>query len=388
MIFDRTTAVMDFGTSKISTLIAKKNDYEVDYFGLGVCEYAGFRNGVWLAPEDLEESIYLSKKDAESQNRKKIRQVSVIIPGEWCVTVFIKVEVRTDDLSGRVSQTDIDNLIQAGINQVNWPEDYTVINAQPVVYLLDGLSRRLSPIGHHARVIEAYISLTAVDLIFMQDIAEILDRLGIGVKDFIPSTISIADYISNHSSKKTNIIIDTGYYSTDIVICEDQNVISHRNLPIGGFHITADLMTFLEKDIYTSELIKRNCAVGMDSLGLNKIMLDGNNSKVQFPVDRAQSVITDRLSEIMSAVKGDAHRMGVEINNRCGIYLTGGGIARMQGARGMCSKMIGENITILDPARPIQANVQYTSLCAGMDYILNDNNKGIALKNKKENDQY
>lgn len=384
MIFDRTTAVMDFGTSKISTLIAKKSDYEVDYFGLGVCEYAGFRNGAWLAPEDLEESIYLSKKDAENQNKKKIRQVSVIIPGEWCVTVFVKVEVKTDDLSGSVTQTDIDNLIQAGINQVNWPEDYTVINTQPVVYLLDGLSRRLSPIGHHARVIEAYISLTAVDLIFMQDITEILDRLGIGVKDFIPSTISIADYISNHSSKKTNIIIDSGYYSTDIVICEEEKVISHRNLPIGGFHITSDLMTFLEKDIYTSELIKRNCAVGMDSLGLNKIMLDGNNGKIQFPVDRAQSIITDRLSEIMSAVKGDAHRMGVEINNRCGIYITGGGVARMQGARGMCSKMIGENITILDPLRPIQANVQYTSLCAGMDYILNDKNKGISLKNNRK----
>lgn len=383
MIFDRTTAVIDFGTSKISTLIAKKSDYEVDYFGLGVCEYAGFRNGAWLAPEDLEESIYLSKKDAENQNRKKIRQVSVVIPGEWCVTVFVKVEVRTDDLSGKVTQIDIDNLVEAGINQVNWPEDYTVINAQPVVYLLDGLTKRLSPIGHHARVIEAYISLTAVDMIFMQDITEILDRLGIGVNGFIPSTISIADYVSNHSSKKTNIIVDSGYYSTDIVICEEEKVISHRNLPIGGFHITSDLMTFLEKDIYTSELIKRNCAVGMDSLGLNKIMLDGNNGKIQFPVDRAQSIITDRLSEIMSAVKGDAHRMGVEINNRCGIYLTGGGIVRMQGARGMCSKMIGENITILDPTKPIQANVQYTSLCAGMDYILDDKHKGIALKNNK-----
>jgi len=384
VIFDRTTAVIDFGTSKISTLIAKKNDFEVDYYGLGVCEYAGFRNGVWLAPEDLEESIYLSKKDAESQNRKKIKQVSVIIPGEWCITVFVKVEIKTDDLSGKITQVDVDNLIETGINQVNWPEDYSVINVQPVVYLLDGLSRRLSPIGHHANVIEAYISLTAVDLIFMQDITEILDRLGMGVKDFIPSTISIADYISNQSSKKTNIVIDSGYYSTDIVICEDEKVISHRSLPVGGFHITADLMTFLEKDIYTSELIKRNCAVGMDSLGLNKIMLDGNNGKIQFSVDRAQSIITHRLSEIMSAVKGDAKRMGVEINNRCGIYITGGGVARMQGARGMCSKMIDENITILDPTKPIQANVQYTSLCAGMDYILDEQHKGISLKNNKK----
>lgn len=331
--------------------------------------------------------IFIKKRCRKSE-QKKIRQVNVIIPGEWCITVFVKVEVKTEDLSGMITQTDIDNLINTGVNQVNWPEDYAVINAQPVVYLLDGLTRRISPIGHHANVVEAYISITAVDLIFMQDITEILDRLGIGVKDFIPSTISIADYISKHSSKKTNIVIDSGYYSTDIVICEEEKVISHRNLAVGGFHITADLMTFLEKDIYTSELIKRNCAVGMDSLGLNKIMLDGNNGKIQFPIDRAQSIITNRLSEIMSAVKGDAHRMGVEINNRCGIYLTGGGIARMQGARGMCSKMIDENISILDSSRPIQANVQYTSLCAGMDYILDERNKGVSLRNNKRNDKY
>lgn len=380
MIFDRTTAVMDFGTSKISTLIGKNTNYGVEYYGLGVCEYAGFRNGSWMAHQDLEESIFLSKKDAESQNRKRIKQVSVIIPGEWCLTCFVKAEVLTDDLSGKITQKDIDNLINAGIAQVNWPEDYTVINAQPVVYLLDGLSRRLSPVGHHARVIEAYISYTAVDMVFMQDITEILDRLGIGVKEFIPSTDSIAKYISNHSSKKTNIVIDSGYYSTDLVICEEEKVISHRNIPIGGFHITSDLMVFLDKDIYTAELIKRNVAVGMDSLGLNKIMLDGKSGKIQFPVDKAQSVITNRLNEIISIVKGDAQRVGVEINNRCGVYITGGGISRMQGARGMCSKMLGENINILKPTRPIQANVQYASLCAGLDYVLDEDIKGISLK--------
>ena len=385
MIFDKTTAVIDFGTSKISTIVAKKRDYEVEYLGLGVCEYAGFRNGAWLAPEDLEESIYLSKNDAESQSKKKIRKVSVIIPGEWCVTVFVKVEVKTDDLGGRISQIDIDSLINAGVKQVNWPEDYTVINAQPVVYLLDGLSRRHSPLGHLARVVEAYISITAVDLIFMQDIEELLDKLGIGVNEFIPSTESMARYINEHSRKKTNIVIDSGYYSTDIIICEETKVIAHRNLPIGGFHITSDIMSFLDKDTYTAELIKRNCSIGMDSLGINKIMLDGNNRKIQFPIDRTQEIITNRLHEIMSIVLGDAQRNGVEINNRCGVFLTGGGIVRMQGARGICSKMINENISILKPSKPIQANEQYTSVCAGMDYILDENHKGISLKNYKKN---
>ena len=139
-------------------------------------------------------------------------------------------------------------------------------------------------------------------------------------------------------------------------------------------------MVYLEKDIYTAELIKRNVAVGMDSLGLNKIMLDGDNGRVQFPVDKAQTVVMNRLNEIISTVIGDANRVGVEINNRCGVYITGGGISRMQGARGMCSKMLGENINILKPARPIQANVQFTSLCASMDYILNEDNEEISLK--------
>ena len=380
MIFDKTTAVMDFGTSKISTLIGKNTNYGVEYYGLGVCEYAGFRNGVWQAPQDLEESIYLSKRDAENQNSKKIRKVNVVIPGEWCLTCFVKAEVLTDDLSGRISEIDVENLIKAGMEQVSWPEEYTVINAQPVVYLLDGINRRVSPVGQFARVVEAYVSFTAVDTVFMQDISDILDRLGIGVDSFIPVTASYSQYINNHSSKKSNIIIDSGYYSTDIIICEDEKVIAHRNVPIGGFHITSDLMVYLEKDIYTAELIKRNVAVGMDSLGLNKIMLDGDNGRVQFPVDKAQTVVMNRLNEIISTVIGDANRVGVEINNRCGVYITGGGISRMQGARGMCSKMLGENINILKPARPIQANVQFTSLCASMDYILNEDNEEISLK--------
>lgn len=380
MIFDRTTTIMDFGTSKISTLIGRKDDFDIEYFGLGVCEYAGFRNGAWLSPDDLEESIFLSKKDAEQQNKKKIRNTNIIIPGEWCLTCFVKVEVLTHDLSGRVSEADINKLISTGIDQVKWPEDYTVINAEPVVYLLDGLSRRQSPIGHYARVVEAYISYTAVDVVFMQDITEILDRLGIGVREFIPSSNSIAQYIHKLSSKKTNIIIDTGFYSTDIVICEEDNVILHHSFGVGGYHITSDLMLYLSKDKYIAELIKRNCSIGMDSLGLNKIMVDGEIGKVQFSLDKAQSVIENRLYEIMHAMMGDAERIGVEINNRCGIYITGGGISRMQGARGICSKIVGENINILKPSKPIQANVQYTSLCAGMDYIFGKKNMGISLK--------
>lgn len=216
---------------------------------------------------------------------------------------------------------------------------------------------------------------------FCIDIYELLDRQGIGTHSFIPVTRAVSQYASNNSIKKTNIIIDSGYFSTDIIISEKGKTIMHHNIGVGGYHITSDLMLYLNLDNnrHVAELVKRNVSVGMDSLGLNKIMLDDYGNRINFSVDQAQEIITRRLEEIMYNAMEDAKRTGIELSNRTGIYLTGGGISRISGAKELCSKMIGQNISILSPNKPIQANVQYMSVCAGMEYTMDDNNRASTL---------
>ena len=369
MLLNKIYNVIDFGTSKISIASGKLNGNEVNFYGLGVCEYAGFRDGEWLAPQDLEESIMLAKLDAESQTGRKIHSAYVAIPGEFSRTFFTHVESKPINLDGRIVESDIENLMKQGEASLPWPDDYEVMHRTPVLYRLDGQSWRRDPTGQFARDLEAYISYTAVDTVFMKDMELLLDDMGIGAVGFISTPKTTTETIASESDRQTIIVIDSGYYTTDIMVYENGGLIVHDNIPLGGYHITADLMVKFNQYREIAEKIKRNCSIGMDSVGLDKIMVNEDKEKITFSVNDAQVIIEGRIMEILTSTLQAIQKTGMDVDNRVGVYLTGGGIAMIKGVREFMSRNLGVTVRTYRPKRPIQANSTMTSVCSGLEYI-------------------
>ena len=79
-------AVLDFGSSKISVYVAEKNVN--DFFvikSIGTCEYAGFMDGEFIEPENLENAIKCAINDAELSLPKKIKKLNIGVPTQFCI---------------------------------------------------------------------------------------------------------------------------------------------------------------------------------------------------------------------------------------------------------------------------------------------------------------
>ena len=230
MFFKKKYSVIEFGTSKISLAVGQPGDNYGDVLGIGVCEYAGFRDNEWVAPQDLSESIYLAKKDAEAQSGKKILNVYVLIPGEFTRSFFSHLSIKPINLDGRIDDEDIEKMINDGRRDLPWPDDYEMIHTDPVLYLLDGMSWRKYPAGAYAKDLECFVSYTAADRVFMDNMELMLDHEGMGVAGFIAAPKATGELIFRESEKKTVIVVDSGYFSTDILIYENGGIIIHDNI--------------------------------------------------------------------------------------------------------------------------------------------------------------
>ena len=77
-------AAIDFGTSKIVTLVAESSgNQRCDIVGAGIAAYDGFLEGEWNNAAVLNEMIQKSISEAESQSKRKIHEINVGVPGEF-----------------------------------------------------------------------------------------------------------------------------------------------------------------------------------------------------------------------------------------------------------------------------------------------------------------
>ncbi|MCK5130408.1 MAG: hypothetical protein KAQ68_11180 [Clostridiales bacterium] len=382
MLFNTKYSVVDFGTSKVSIAIGVDGDEYADILGIGICEYAGFRDNEWLVPNDLQESILLAKRDVEKRTGKKVVHVYVIIPGEFTRTFFSHLTTKPINLDGRITSDDIDKMIKEGRQDLPWPDDYDMIHTDPVLYLLDGQSWKKRPEEQYAKDLECFVSYTAADRVFMENMSYILDDLGMGIKGFIAAPKVVGDLVYQSCEKKTVVIIDSGYYSTDISIYENGGLILHDNIPIGGYHIASDIMIKMNADRDTAELVKRNCSIGMDNIGINKILLDENENRISVPLDDTQMVVENRVDEVINSVMEQTNKTGMVLDNRTAVFITGGGISTIKGIREFITRRLGVTVKIFKPLRPVIATSMQTSVCAGLEYVIR--NKGILNGNKSK----
>ena len=75
-----TIAAIDFGTCKIVTLVAETSGTQrCDIIGAGIAAYDGFLDGEWNNTVMLNEAIQKSITEAETQSKRKIREIKGIL---------------------------------------------------------------------------------------------------------------------------------------------------------------------------------------------------------------------------------------------------------------------------------------------------------------------
>ena len=330
----KSTAVLDFGTSKVLVLLAEETSYQrVTITSAGMAQYDGFMNGQWNSPDDVTDAIASAIETAEKQVNTQIKDIYVGVPGEFIQVYIMESKVTLHGADPKVTAEDVEQLQRQATEELAQPSG-VIVHRSPAWFRVDGGQKTLEPVDQKGSTLEGMIGFVMAAQYFVNDVTARLKKLGINAAGFYSSSVGEAlQLVPFEERDHTAILVDVGYLSTEVMAIEGDAVIWQNILPLGGAHITLDLSYGLERPFDLCERIKREYRFG-SNVKNTMIEVQGEDGTTEsFPGEKVAMIINARVDEILEAVEDAIEKSGIRLGSWSNIYLTGGGLMAMDNAR-------------------------------------------------------
>ncbi len=342
-------AAIEFGTSKIVTVIAQNSGMDrLDIIGSGTVPYDGYSDGDWNTPGQMMQRVRDSIAAAELEANTKIREIYVGVPGEYIHVRTAEAEVELPE--GEVTNEAMNAVQDAAADELHIAaEGGLVMHRSPSWFSVDEGKHTMMPSGR-GTVLRAKVTFIIADPVFIDDVKEMIGRQDIAILGFLSSSMGETMLLlSPEERDRVPILIDVGYLSTEISVVEGDAIIYHAMLPRGGGHITADLAMGLRIPMRAAEQIKREYVFSPDEFEQDSFSeaVDERGRRMTFRRERVSAIVEKSFDELTDMIDQTiANDAAPLLSKRSQVFLTGGGIALMRGAREALSGRIGRPVKV------------------------------------------
>ena len=364
------TAVLDIGSSKISVMIGDRGINNTFNIKSSAEEaYDGFMDGEFLSVESFKEAVLNAVSKAEANLRYKIRKLYISVPSEFSYSVVKEVKA-TFDKRKKIKDNDVFEIFNSSSN---FDDNSFVINRSPIYFILDDNRKVLNPVGHVTNKLNVLISFILTDKSFVNLITEILSEIDIDSVDFISSALSEALYLTEPEMRDNGLVlIDVGYITTSVSLVKGDGILSLKAFSMGGGHITGDLCQCLKLGFTEAESLKKKVVLSLDATDNDFYEVNINGSPQPVSAKLVNEIILARL-EAFASIFNKILNSPEFLNNNISylpIYITGGGINYLKGAKDFLSKYIGKNIEYVSPNVPQMNRPHYSGILSLLDLAL------------------
>ena len=256
-------AVMELGTSKIVVLIGSRglnNSITVD--GIGVCDYDGFADGEWIAPEKLGVAISHVLDGARSSARRDIEKLYIGVPGDflrcYCNEASISLGKKR-----RVADADVDMLFEQAEDII--AEGYTLVNKAPVYYTLDSDSKLIYPVGLVGSRLSGCASFMYADNRFIDMVDSAVKFAGISETDYVATAFAETQYLfDDYRRDMGTLLADVGAIETTVTYGKGDGICYCNTVDWGGDYITLVLRDALGLSRETADKLKQKINLCLD----------------------------------------------------------------------------------------------------------------------------
>lgn len=361
-------AVIEFGTSKVMVLVGQYNGFgRGEIIGTGNVPYDGYLAGRWNDEAGLDEVIRAAIAQAEAQSNQYIRQLYVGVPGE-----FIRLEKREAKLNlrapRRITEHDVARVLEMASSGIYIPGG-EIIHRSPAWFMLDDDKKTMDPVGQKASQLRCMVSFIGADAVFMRDMQARFTALGLSIPNFVSASLGTAlILVPPEERDHAAVLVDVGYLSSEIMVVEGDSLVYHDVLPIGGGHMTADLVYALNVSMATAEQVKRKFLFGVGISGQDVEVSDAGQTAI-YPRTEVSPVLERRVGELAEMVNESLQNGEIAVTPRTTFYLTGGGLALMRGGREFFSMALDKPVKAPLPRTSKLNNPAYTSALGLMDLV-------------------
>lgn len=363
---------IEFGSSKIACLSGTRASFgRYKLLSETTCPYAGFRKGQWIQRDAVNYAVSETIRRTEESSQAKITEAYVGVPGHFTKVICKSAEISLQGYQTRIKNDHIEDLLhKAELHDL--PEGYELLGTYPVYYLLDHHEMAFEPVGRKAAHLQCKVSHIFADPAFARLIREAMGELDILCKRMIATPLAQARMmVPRARAESPTILLDVGYYVTDLSLVLAGALLHHTTLQIGGFHLANDLALCLDMPFDEAEKLKRTMSLQPRAETLTADNPGESNDTQSFSEGgSAQDIFHARMEEMCRLISNVLDKTGAGKAKGLILYLTGGGISMLTGINAYLKAVLGRDITIVDGAGPAGQPEYLSSAFGVLDFAL------------------
>ena len=376
-------AIIDVGSSTLVTLIGERgvnNSFKVS--GRGDIYYAGFHNAEFLEPDNLKYAVASSLSNAEMLSDKKIYEIYVGVPGEFCSCVTKSINLSFPK-SKKITPYDVQSIFDTG-NDFGDDPMYKVINKSVIYYELDGVKRVIDPIGLKAKSITGHVSYILARKSFLTMFQTIFAELKVMVKGFISANLAESLYLfDNRTRDKYALLVDVGYITTNVCLARGNGLLFLNSFSMGGGYITSDLAECLKTSFSEAERLKHKLVLGWKAEPRDCYEIEGaDGQKKTFSARATNEISIERIKMICEYIQKCLDNCIYDLPEFLPINVTGGGFNFIRGIKSLLSTQLKRKVNMVSPSLPSVQGPDYSSEIGLLDLTLNYDDSLEALLEK------
>lgn len=330
------TSVIEIGTSKIICAICESRDYDsFEILGMSSVNYTGIKKGMFLNPARLADSILEAVDKAEIQANKKIKSVVVGIPGSLVKVACNSADITVGSDTGIVDVEDV-NFLAGEAQKFFVPERMEILHKSPIGFRLSDGRKVVSPVGMRSESLSGVFSFTTCEKDTINYLYDVFHSIKLEVSEFVGTPLTLGLMLTPPEERMSlSIVLDIGYYATDLIIMQGDGILYHSVINVGGYNFTNDLSIIMKNSFTDSEQIKRRYVFGLDTsyIAGKELFRDEKGKMKTNSNETIQAVIEARAQELLGLINKKINTLGLRLNKSTKMYITGGGMSMMRGCR-------------------------------------------------------
>ncbi|HKI60746.1 MAG TPA: cell division protein FtsA [Mariprofundaceae bacterium] len=324
---DQVLVGLDIGTSKIACIVAESSpDGKIDIIGIGTHPSRGLRKGVVVNIESTVESIRLAVEEAELMSGVDIQSVFTGIAGSHIRGYNSHGVVASK--GSEIVREDVDRVIDAA-RAMNIPADQQILHILPQEYIIDNQDGIREPIGMSGVRLEAKVHIVTGAVSSAQNIIKCCNRCDLDVSDMVLEQVASSEAVLMQDEKDIGVaLVDIGGGTTDIAVFLDGAIRHTAVIPIGGDHLTNDLVIGLRTSAREADQLKRKYGACMTSIVPPEDQIEipsvGGREPRPMPRQVMAQILEPRVEELFEMIKTELQLSGYQELLAAGLVLTGG----------------------------------------------------------------
>ena len=353
---NRTVVGIDVGTTKICTMVAEvRPDSRINVLGVGLTPSKGLDKGVVVNIDDAVNAIATSVEKAERLSGYRIGTAYVGIAGKHVQSLNSRGVVAISRPDHEITAMDVSRAVESA-QAVAIPTQREIIHVIPRAYIVDGHENIRDPVGMSGYRLEVETHIVTGEVMAIQNLIKSVERAGVIIDDLVLQPLASGEAVLTAEDKDRGVVlVDIGGGTTDIAIFIQGGIWHSVVIPVGGNHLTNDIVYVLHTPHNTAEYLKLKYGLaiavepeeGEDDLIKTESFAPGEHQEISRY--HLNQIIQARCEQIVELIAAEIRRSGYEGLLPAGIVLTGGS-SQLPGFDELVREMLGMPVRIGSPS--------------------------------------